>query len=532
MAAPWMKYQSTSSTPPWMKYKKETRDPSQLEAGLRGAAQGASFGFEDELTGAAGALGSMLGSSGVDKIESTHPEVQAQIDQLAGPNKSFGDLYTESRDEERLKNEASSKANPGTFLASEIAGGVANPITRAAGTLKGALGVGATQGLGGSQADLTEGDVPGAAVDTALGSGLGAVGYGVGKALPMVARAGGNLTKKALTTLGPSEEAITARLAGKAQPTARSYPELAEDLGGSVKDLRSQISGKSNEAAQKLTAEANIPKEYITTPIDEALSAQGKLIGNTDKQVASSLNSLKQDLSQYGDKLSQKDIKTIIQKLDDNINWDDQSQDKLNRTLEGLRKNFDSSLKFQNPDYKAAMKPISQRMRVLDNIKRQFNLKNIPGEGLQPTDTTATKMQTALRENKAVTQKNLEKLKEFTGKDFQDLAKDFQLSNQFENTGPNGSRRTVLGGAVGGLLGAGAPGAIGLGAGAGAILDRYGGKAVGKLIDSYLAAGNSKAFGKFAPMIEQAAKRSPEALAVTSSLLANNPEFKKMIGMQ
>ncbi len=506
--------------------------PGMLEAGARGAAQGATLGFGDELAGVGGVLGNQLGKMGVDSVESTHPEVQSRLDSIASHAPTDLDIYKKSRNEERSANQAAEKAHPGTSFAGNLVGGVANPLARAAGSLKGAMAYGGTQGLGSSDADLTEGDVQGAALDTGLGSGFGAAGAAVGKAIPKAIDGAKWLTKKALTTLGPSEEAITARLAGKAQPSALSYPELAEDMGGTLKTLKGQISEKSDEAAKMLSSEANLPRSYATTPIDEALTAQGKLIGSTDKQVQSVLNSLKEDMSQYGDNISERDVKTLIKKLDDNINWDDQSQNKLNQTLEGIRSKLDRTLKFQNPAYKQAIKPVSQRMAVLDNIKRQFNFRNIPGEGLQPTDTTASKVQTALRENKAVTQKNLEKLKGFTDKDYPELAKDYHLSQQFENTGPNGSRRTVLGGAMGGLLGLGTPAAIGVGAGAGAVLDRYGGKAVGNLIDGYLKAGNSAAFGKFAPIIKKAAEKGPQSLAVLSSILSSNPEFKKTMGVE
>jgi hypothetical protein len=454
---------------------------------------------------------------------------------------SLGDVmddYRQARDSFSQDAKTAADANPKTAFAGNIAGGIANPLFHGADSIPKVMGAGAVQALGTSDADLTKpGDVKEvnrAAKDAAIGAAGGAVGYGVAKAIPEVAQGLGWIGKKALTTLGPSEEAINARLAGRAQPTARSYPELAEDLSGSVKGLKGQIGDLGKEATQTLSVEPTIPKGYVTAPIDEAVEAlgvQGKLVGPTDKRVSETLSALKSDLESLGDTISERDLKGLIKNMDDNINWDDQSQDKLNRVLEGLRSKFDQTLKFQNSNYKNAMEPISQRMSVLDNIKRQFNLRNIPGQGLQPTDTTATKMQTALRENKAVTQDTLDQLKGFTGDDYQDLAKDYQLSHQFENTGPNGSRRTVLGGAVGGLLGHGTPGAIGLGAGTGAILDRYGGQAVGKMIDGYVKAGNSAAFGKFKPIIDAAAAKGPEALAVTGSILSRDPDFRKLMGL-
>lgn len=463
---------------------------------------------------------------------------------------SFGDIlddYRESRDSVSNDAKAAQKEHPKTSFAGNIIGGFENPLfknavaptiigpkTQYAGLkdLGGVMGANAIQGLGMSDADLTKGEISDAAKDVAIATGAGALGYGAGQALGAVAPYGKKLVKKALTTLGPSEEAIDARLAGMAQPDAKSYPELAEDMGGSLKGLKEQIGSAAKEAGGTLSSEPAIPKPYILSPIDDAISelgVQGKLVGPTDKNISGALGTLKEDVQNLGDHISEKDLKTLVQKMDDNINWDDQSQDKLNRTLEGLRSKFDGILKFQNPQYKEAMEPVSDRMAVMNNIKRLFNFKNVPGEGLQPTDTTATKIQTALRDNKAVTQDSLGDLSQYVGKNYQDLAKDYQLAQQFQNTGPNGARRAAIGLGLGGLIGHGSPAAIGVGGFLGGLADKYGGQAAGKLIDGYLASGNSKVFGKFAPVLQQAAQRGPQALAVTTSMLVTNPEFKNIL---
>jgi hypothetical protein len=509
------------------------------ESLLRGAAQGATLGFEDELSGIGGVIGDKLGRLGVDKIESTHPEVQAQIDAI-GQEPSMGDVYRETRDEERAKNLAASEANPGTYLAGNIAGAAANPASRAAGTLKGTLGLGAVQGLGGSEADLTQGKVTDAAVDTALGTGAGGLGYGLGKALPKVfdwIKAGG---KKALTNFGPSKEAIEARLAGKAQDTAKSYPELAEDMSGSLKNLSTQISDADTAAWNTLSREPAIPKAYVTSPIDEAISKmklQGQTIGAADKQAERVLGTLKDDLNHLGGNISEADLKSVIQKLDSNINWDDPSSTTVNKVLAGIRTKFDDTLKFQNSSYKKAMEPVSERMQVLDALKRKFGIK-ASGDSFTPSDTTASALKTSLNENKAVTQGTLAKLKKFTGTDYQDMANDYRLAQQFQKgPGAQGSKRTNLGAALGagaGTIVAGPLGATigaGVGALAGGAADAYGGKIAAKLIDSYLKAGNSAAFGKFAPIIEKAAAKGPEALAVLSSVLENNPEFRREMNL-
>ncbi len=143
------------------KFDESTEDdgPGLLESVARGAKQGVTLGFGDELTGA---------------IES------------ALTTKT----YEQARDEARANDDAAKKAHRWGFGIGEALGGAAVPIPGlgAAGALKGVAGLaargaiaGGVAGLGNSEADLTKGDIGGAAKDVAYGAGLGAVlGAGVG----------------------------------------------------------------------------------------------------------------------------------------------------------------------------------------------------------------------------------------------------------------------------------------------------------------------------------------------------------------
>lgn len=525
-----------------------TDEPSMAESGLRGAAQGASFGFEDELAGLGGAVADQLMPKQGEKLEANNPELQAKLDAVVPKDRTFGESYEHARDEERGLNAKAEKQNPKTYFASGLAGAVANPISRVASTLKGAVGTGALQGLGGSDEDLSEEKLPDLAKDVAMGAAFGAGGYGVGKAIPKAAQAVGWAGKKALTNFGPSAEAIEARLAGKAQDSAKSFSKLAEDMAGTVKGLGKRTKDMSDAAVDVLTAEQNIPKQTVTSVLDDAIGGigvQGKAIGPVEKRTQAVLNELKNDLDQLDDNVSEKDLKAIIKKMDDNINWDDQTAQPLNRSLQKIRTAIDQSLKFRNPAYKQAMKPVSNQTRLIEVLKRKFNLQGEPGVSLDktpnlvPTDTTATKIQTALRENKDVTERELRKLAELTGKDYSALAKDYQLSKQFQVKSPSASsKKTNIGGAagagVGALLGGplGAAGGAAVGASAGGAMDAFGGKVAAKLIDSYVKAGNTAAFGKFKPAIDAAVKKGPEALAILGAMLSKDPEFRKQVGVQ
>jgi len=155
---------------------------SYLESATRGAAQGATFGFADELTGAAEALKDSYDNNSLEK---------------------FGDDYSKHRDESREAYRAAEEANPLTSFAGNIAGGMLIPVPGANAALKGAQGVekaaklamigagaGALTSAGSSETSATqnpiqlakesvEGGLVGAAVTPALGMGVPAAAKGL-----------------------------------------------------------------------------------------------------------------------------------------------------------------------------------------------------------------------------------------------------------------------------------------------------------------------------------------------------------------
>jgi len=151
-------------------------DVSMLESAVRGAAQGASFGFADELTGAAEALKEAYETDDLGKLN--------------------WETYEKGRDESRAAYTAAEEANPMTSLAGNLAGGLLIPVPGANAALKGATGAakfaklagigagaGALTSMGTSEAataqdlgkDAAIGAVGGAVITPALGMGVPAV---------------------------------------------------------------------------------------------------------------------------------------------------------------------------------------------------------------------------------------------------------------------------------------------------------------------------------------------------------------------
>ena len=145
--------------------KSSKPDVSRLESAVRGALQGVTFGLGDEIYG--GALGA--------------------YDKVFGSG-DFSGTYERERDAVRAANDRAQEANPGTYLAGELAGGLAVPLGAAKVGIKGIQA--ANAGLKArSAAAAKEGAIYGGAygfgkaegdpVEQALSTAGGAAGGGV-----------------------------------------------------------------------------------------------------------------------------------------------------------------------------------------------------------------------------------------------------------------------------------------------------------------------------------------------------------------
>jgi len=168
-------------------------------AALRGFGSGASLGFVDELSGgarAAAMLGVQGGAGLANLVNPGGGDVAAtQMGETLGVSGAgsmgAGDAvmaaYRKGRDEARLEAAQSRRAAPGTYLASEMAGGLVAPVpglaartplqtvgSRMVQGAKYGAGIGAVAGLGHSSDDVTEDGLGGALADTATGALTGA----------------------------------------------------------------------------------------------------------------------------------------------------------------------------------------------------------------------------------------------------------------------------------------------------------------------------------------------------------------------
>ena len=177
---------------------------SELEAFGRGTLAGVTSDFDEEL-GAAFQAGLEAARRRIEKSQAGRTTLEAlgfgvtPTQTMAGgqvyrpEDEDLTQFYREGREMGRMEKERAQASAPKSYLGGQVVGAVGQAaLLSAAGVpvanLGGAAGMGAVQGLGASEADLTKGELTEAALDTVKGGALGAATFGAVKAAPAVGR--------------------------------------------------------------------------------------------------------------------------------------------------------------------------------------------------------------------------------------------------------------------------------------------------------------------------------------------------------
>jgi hypothetical protein len=220
---------------------------TKTQSAARGAAQGVSFGFADEITGG----------------------VEALWNKANGDPTEFGKLYAKARDESRANFDAAQKANPKSYLAGEVGGAVATAFVPGLNLAKGAslakvAGQAALMGGAAGAGYSTAEDAAGVVKDTVKGAALGAgVGAGAHIAAPYV----GKLATKAGNKLKGFAEKAAVNATGA---TGKQAANFSDDAGRQLLDRKIVRFGDSQE---KIAARAADAVEEANKQIDGALTA-------------------------------------------------------------------------------------------------------------------------------------------------------------------------------------------------------------------------------------------------------------------
>lgn len=446
--------------------------PGYLESARRGAAQGLSLGYSDEIVGGAQAVRDYV------------------MDRGSVMDEGIGDIYRRNRDLQRSQNMSAREANPKTYGGAQLAGAIAPAVLATIGTkgaalpaIAGRLGaIGAVEGLGHSEADLTKGEFGGAAVDTAIGGTVGAVMpgamRGLGKGAKAIGKGVGSLFQGAgkrglsAATNIPLEsiEAYTKRPEAIKAALGRTSTNLAEkELTTSTKILSDRTSKLYDSAMKELSSKkpafAVSEINRMIGSLQGGLKAKaGAIIGTENKKAFATLARLKDDFAKMIPKketfkvkgkipvsasqgpalgigklpkgqitskmvpqpmekvLTQGDMKRVLSDVRTMIKkWKPKPGEADNPTslsLKSLQGQINEKLGAANPKFAEKMKPVAEHLDLLKRIEKKFGLEKVGPRGdrtFKAGKTAVQQLEQVPKEKNIESRQLLEKLQAKSG---------------------------------------------------------------------------------------------------------------------
>lgn len=521
----------------------------RLSSFTRGFGQGALSNFDDESIGA----------------------ILALVKKAGGDPATFADLYRKNRDAYRQANAESAEDAPVSDFAGNAIGSIAQfmalgglpkaiPVAaKAAQVVSSPVGraaaMGAVSGLGGS----SSANASGMAGDAAIGAGLAGATQGAfnlaGRGIKAITQRPDNVMAKAVNYIfGPSEEAALARIKKpSAIRNAKAPLEIADEAAAAITRLRSEASELSDTAVSKLsdlyTGAGTKSKRSLVSylsKVQNELKAGGRsgaAVGDANVKAIAAIENIKGRIANINegglnDRVTEKTLGHIVRELQASADWDDATSGVMNKALMRVSGSLNRGLKKANPGYAEAMKPVAERAAVIEKLGKSLGLIRGEGGAVVPTDSTPSRIMSALDVNKkGSTNALLSDLDRVAKTKILPDAQAAKYAKEFIGGRTNGSRNTlgfsVLGAALGSPGGAGGSGigAALLGA-VGRKIDTSGGQIAGSLIDNYAAIkGASGAILKRTPRVIReipgyaspflsplgfAASRGPLAVSISS----------------
>jgi len=454
--------------------------PSVLDSLGRGAAQGLSLGFRDEL---AGALKSPMGAAKKAGSFLGYKPLNGDEDLAA---------YLAERNASRALDEKAKKANPKSFLAGEIGGGVATAIVPGMGFTKGATAMNAVKagltggsiGAGNSRADEL-GDL---AIDTGIGMGLGV---------------GGSLA---------AEKVISPAISKVADKSKIGFQRLSNALKGKAENLAENATGATRVQAEKFAPNAG--RELLDKKIVRFGDAPKNIASRADNLMLSSEKAMDSTLSKLDEMGVKASPNEILAQFDDRIAAlaSDPSKAAQARALEAIKNDVATSLKNADP-----------KLSTIEQWKRGFKKVNWmdPDAAMAKKEAYRTLMKTvednAVNADKSLADKFISAKKDYgLMAPIQEAAeKRASQLNQHPILGLNDIATAGASSAVGGPLAA-LPGiaarriaAPRISSSAAVTLDKLG-SLTGSIAKNPIGPAATSAINKIVPM--QAAKHVPESL--------------------
>jgi hypothetical protein len=256
MAGPWEKYaaqgRAQADEGPWTKYQ-DAAAPSESTSALRGAIHGYTAGLDDEITGAVGAAGRLAGYKNLGSFKPFDPNSHLERADTPLSMDEIANAYRENRDFIRNEQKQDLAINPKATITGNVAGAIFSPAAKlkvGGAGLKGAMATsglqGAVYGAGGSDADLTKGEVGQFVKDTLSNAVIGtAIPVGM-RGVQLASKGAASLAGAAFrNTFGISKPVLEKYLAN---PQAINAATSVEEIKNAVDEAATKITGDLENA--------------------------------------------------------------------------------------------------------------------------------------------------------------------------------------------------------------------------------------------------------------------------------------------
>lgn len=369
---------------PTFEETEEYEAPSMLESGLRAIGQGVTLGFLDEIMAAFGTKGAS------PSMIVAEPEKAMQIERQMMRD------YDTNLEAERAANKLAQEANPMTYGALEIVGGIVPGLLSGGGAAAAnVVKAGATQGVrqaaktaaveGGklglgygaaSGAGYSEAETPlELATDTAIGAGIGGA---AGAALPLGIEGGKKVLASTLNTLGKGVSKLPGgELAGAAYKFGRqgkgiSTEQLDDDLARVATEVYDNIKVKKKandlikvkEQLDDLGFKVNT-KETVQDTIEKLRQLKKKdFLDENNKEILDKLETFSGI-----DKERQKMIENLSKKL---IKKQQQSSNKIEQSVISGEKKL-AKQAFEKGD---SLETITDTIKQMDDLELPLTTKD------------------------------------------------------------------------------------------------------------------------------------------------------------
>jgi len=440
------------------------------KSAMGGLSQGLTLGLGNRVIAGAEGVGDYALNRAAHAVEGVPYE---------GP--TLGQAYKAKRDELQRSYDEAQKQNPKSYMGGSFAGGAGTSVLPGGAGLKFGLAAGGVQGLGESKADWTLDNAGELAKDAGMGVAGSAGGYVLGKGFG-----------KAMSAMG--SKPIQKGLAGTADFVADlpsevgnkivERPELAKiEPKGNI-DLADSVATRANDLARQLRSEgskawdalintskefeANLGQNFFEKPISEAgtsikdglrniplvVAAENNILQSQQTAQASAKRQLENVMYDIDHIKNWSDLKTVIQNMDDNIDWTNPEKSVANEMLTQTRRRLDAFLKDASPEYEEIMGPIAEKASQLSNLQKRFALKKGAADFTSSDNTVSSAKNLVNNMNKQLSPQ----LKSDLGQPLQD---DFDMASMYKRSrGDTG--RGGRGVYWGGFSGAGLSTALGM----------------------------------------------------------------------